>query len=162
MNVSLKPISADYRKEIIDIFNYYVENSFAAYVEHKLPYEFFEKLQEMCRGYPAVVAEDDGTVLGFGMLRAYNAMPAFSRVAEITIFIKHGATGKGLGNAVFDHLETEGKRQGITSILASISSLNDVSVNFHAKNGFVQCGRFKNIGRKKNRTFDVIYMQKML
>ena len=163
MNVRLKPISSDSQKEIIDIFNYYVENSYAAYVENKVPYEFFNKFQEMFKGYPAVVAEDDnGGVLGFGMLRAYNPMPTFSHVAEITTFIKHGLTGKGVGQIVFEYLEKEGKNRGITSILASISSLNDVSEKFHAKNGFIKCGQFKNVCKKKNTTFDVIYMQKMI
>ncbi len=59
MKVRLKPLSSDNPKEIVDIFNYYVENGFAAYAENKLPYEFFKKLQEMCHGYPAVIAEDN-------------------------------------------------------------------------------------------------------
>ncbi|MEW6616706.1 MAG: hypothetical protein AB1401_14730 [Thermodesulfobacteriota bacterium] len=35
-------------------------------------------------------------------------------------------------------------------------------MNFHKKNGFIECGRFKNICKKKNKIFDVVYMQKML
>lgn len=36
------------------------------------------------------------------------------------------------------------------------------SINFHKKNGFIECGRFQRIGRKHGQTFDVIWMQKML
>jgi len=53
-------------------------------------------------------------------------------------------------------------KKGITNILANISSLNSRSIDFHKKNGFVECGRFKNVGRKKEQLFDTVSMQKML
>ncbi|MFA5259872.1 MAG: N-acetyltransferase family protein [Candidatus Omnitrophota bacterium] len=163
MNVKLKPITRDNQKDIMDIFNYYVENSFAAYPEDRLPYEFFEKFLQMCAGYPAVVAQDEsGNILGFGMLRAYNPLPVFSQTAEITYFIKPESTSKGIGKTMLEYFVQEGKKKGLTSILASVSSLNNESINFHRKNGFAECGRFKNIGKKNGKIFDVIYMQKML
>ena len=59
-------------------------------------------------------------------------------------------------------LETEGMKKGITNILANISSLNPRSIDFHKKNGFIECGRFKNVGRKKGHLFDTVWMQKAL
>jgi L-amino acid N-acyltransferase YncA len=47
MNVKLEPITIEHQKEIMDIFNYYIENCFAAYSENKLPYEFFEKFLQL-------------------------------------------------------------------------------------------------------------------
>ncbi len=41
MGYSISPMAAEDRKPIIDIFNDYVENSFAAYIESKLPYQAF-------------------------------------------------------------------------------------------------------------------------
>ncbi len=163
MNVKLEPITIEHQKEIMDIFNYYIENSFATYPENKLPYAFFEKFLQMCAGYPAVVAKDENkNVLGFGMLRAYNPFPTFSQTAEITYFLKPELTGKGIGKIMLDFLLQEGKKKGITSILASISSLNEGSITFHKKNGFIECGRFKKVCKKKNKIFDIVYMQKML
>ncbi len=163
MNVEIAQLVKDNQKEIIDIFNYYVENSFAAYPEQKLPYECFYHFLEMCEGYPAITAKDEqGNILGFGMLRAYNPFPTFSQTAEITYFIKPGYTGRGIGKRILDHLVAKAKEKGMTSIIASISSLNACSINFHKKNGFVECGRLRGIGNKRGKTFDVIYMQKML
>jgi len=42
MKYSISQISNEDREQIIDIFNYYVENSFAAYPENKLPYQAFD------------------------------------------------------------------------------------------------------------------------
>jgi phosphinothricin acetyltransferase len=63
---------------------------------------------------------------------------------------------------MLNYLINEAKQKGVSSILASISSLNEGSINFHRKNGFVECGRFKKIGKKKEQFFDVVWMQRML
>lgn len=163
MNLTFEPLSADARKAVIDIFNFYIENSFAAYPEDKLPYESFDMMLNMCTGYPSAVAKNtDGEIVGFGMLRPFNTIPTFSQTAEVTYFLKPGYTGQGLGTAILDLLTAKGREQGLTSILASISSLNEGSIRFHLKNGFTECGRFKRVGLKKRMNFDVVYLQRML
>ena len=87
-------------------------------------------------------------------------MPAFRQTAEITYFIQPDMTGKGLGTRMLRHLEAAGKAQGITTILASISSLNEGSIRFHAQNRFTECGRFIKIGIKNGVAFDTVWMQK--
>jgi phosphinothricin acetyltransferase len=156
-------MTKDDRKSVIDIFNYYVENSFAAYPEMELPYEFYDTFLNMCRGYPnAAVRNETAEVVGFGMLRPYSPVQTFSRTAEITYFIGPDHTGHGLGKRLLDFLVDEGRSKSISSILASISSLNEGSIRFHAKHGFVECGRFRSIGQKRGKVFDVVYYQKML
>ncbi len=163
MKITLTPMSPDDREPVMDIFNYYIENSYAAYPEQKLPYEFFDIFLSMCQGYPTAIARNEsGETIGFGLLRPYNPLPAFSRTAEITYFLKPEFTGRGIGKAILNHLIDEGKKQGLTTILASISSLNEWSIHFHKKHGFVECGHFKKICRKNGKVFDIVYMQKML
>ena len=58
------------------------------------------------------------------------------------------------------HLETAGKAQGIRTILASISSLNEGSIRFHERHGFIECGRFRNVGLKRGMVYDTVWMQK--
>jgi len=157
------PITPDDRKEIIDLFNYYIENSFAAYPEQPVPYGFFDLFLEATRNYPSVVARDlDGKLAGFGMLRSYNPMAAFARTAEISYFLRPDWTDRGLGTRILQQLETEGKARGIATILAGISSKNEGSIRFHKKNGFEECGRFRDVGRKNGVLFDTVWMQKFV
>ncbi len=163
MEYTITPIANDDREAIIDIFNYYVENSFAAYPENKLPYQAFDMFLQMSDGFPAgSINDQNGRVVGFGMLRAHNPMAAFAQTAEVTYFIHKDYTGKGLGKLLLDFLEKGAAEKGIKTILANISSFNSGSINFHRKNGFVECGRFKKVGKKKGRNFDTVWMQKML
>lgn len=157
---SLKPA---HREAVIDIFNHYVENGFAAYPENKVPYQFFDRFLSLAEKYPAVVARDEnGTVVGFALLRPYNPMPAFRRTAEVTYFLAPNHTGQGLGSMLLDHLEQQARERNIDNLLADISSLNRGSLAFHEKRGFVYCGRFVKVGRKFGRDFDQVWMQKHL
>ena len=163
MEFKFEPMSPEHREPVIDIFNHYVLNSFAAYPEDKVPYEFFDKLLNMAAGYPTVIAKDKGArMIGFGMLRTHSPFPTFSQTAEFTCFIKSEYTGRGIGSLMLEYLINEAKKKGIASILASISCLNERSIAFHKKKGFVECGRFKRIGKKKGQVFDVVWMQKRL
>lgn len=159
--ITFSPVEEKNRVPVVDLFNYYIANTFAAYPEQKVPYEFFNLFLEVSRHYPSVVATcPDGSLAGFGMLRPHNPMPAFRHTAEITYFLRPDMTGNGLGTRMLRHLEATGKAQGITTILASISSLNEGSIRFHARNGFCSCGRFVKIGIKNGVAFDTVWMQK--
>lgn len=156
-------LSDEDRKPVADIFNYYIKNSFAAFFETTVSYAFFDSLMSVTKGYPRVAIKlGTGELAGFAFLRAYNPIPTFKRVAEISYFIKPQYTKKGLGKDVLGYLVKEAKKLGITSILASISSLNEQSINFHLRNGFIRCGTFSKIGQKFGKDFDVIWMQRFL
>ena len=161
--IVFSPLSESDRKPVIDIFNYYIGNSFAAYPEQEVPYEFFSLFLDACRNHPSVVARlSDGTVAGFGLLRPHNPMPAFRHTAEVTYFLRPEMTGQGIGTEIFRRLEAAGRKQGVTSLLASISSLNEGSIRFHARQGFAECGRFVRVGIKKGVLFDTVWMQKFI
>jgi len=68
--------------------------------------------------------------------------------------------GKGIGTKALKLLEEDGRNMGIKQILANISSYNEQSIEFHRKNGFLECGRFLNIGKKNGNNFDVVWMEK--
>jgi len=145
---------------VIDIFNYYIKNSFAAYPEEPVGYEIYDHFLNMARGYPAVVIKDEKeTIVGFAFLHAYRSGQIFKRVAEITYFILPEHTGKSIGTKVLNQFRSAAKEKGIDTLLASISSRNEGSLQFHLKNGFKECGRFRRIGRKFGEDFDVVWMQ---
>ncbi len=162
MAISFEAMTMEHSKDAMDIFNYYIENSFAAYIEQKLPYEFFGKIIEMSKGYPSYIIKNDNTqkVIGFCYLRAYYPMLAFRQTAELSYFISSEETGKGIGKKALAKLEQEAVKMGIKHLLASISSRNEQSLMFHRNNGFKECGRLHEVGIKKGEPFDVVWMEK--
>jgi len=164
MNILFKPMTQEHALEVMNIFNYYIKNSYAAYPESPLPVEFFMKVLEMTKGYPAFVIQDTdtNTIRGFCLLQEYNPFPTFHETAEIEYLLRHSDVGKGMGKKALERLEEEAKRRGIKNILANISSENEHSIQFHLKNGFRECGRFHQIGRKNGKSFDVVWMEKAI
>ncbi|MDD5494458.1 MAG: GNAT family N-acetyltransferase [Dehalococcoidia bacterium] len=151
------------RSAVVEIFNYFVEHSFAAYPDKKAGDGFFDILKGICRSGVFYVIEAPGSgVIGFGLLRSHQPTEAFNRSSELTYFILPGYNRQGWGTRLLKVIEDDARSLGIGTLLANISSLNEQSLNFHAKNGFVECGRFKHIGRKFGQDFDVIWMQKFL
>ena len=160
--IDFEPLDKKHGPEVMAIFNHYVENGFAAYPEQRLPEEFFARFLEMTRGYPAyaMIKRATGTVAGFCFLRPYHPFPTFRATAEITYFIAPAEVGRGIGAAALELLEAGARKMGIRVILADISSLNPGSISFHQRHGFCECGRFRGVGRKHGREFDVVWMQK--
>lgn len=153
------------REAVIDLFNHYVENSFAAYPEVKVPYGLFDQFLKLTEGYPAFTARDEAKAdrfVGFAFLRPYNRMPSFLRAAEITYFIDPEYVGRGIGAMMLDRIVAEAMRKGVDTILANVSSLNQASLRFHKRQGFEECGRFRRVARKKGRDLDAVWMQRIL
>ncbi len=163
MDYKFRKVEDAHKSSIINIFNYYIENGYAAYPDKKVDESFFIFLLKMVGGYPFYMVEtSQNELVGFGFFRPYQLMDTFEHTAVITYFILPEHTGKGLGTKLLSILIEDAKKAGIDNLLASISSLNQGSVNFHIKNGFIECGRFKRIGKKYGNYFDEVWMQKFI
>lgn len=162
MNYKFRKVGKKDEHQVIDIFNYYIEHSFAAFLDNKLTYDKFEPLVALAQGYPFYVIEDGKTVIGFGFMGRYHPSAVFSQVAEVTYFIMPPHTRKGLGTKLLKILTAEAREMGIKTLLANVNSLNPASIQFHLSQGFRECGRFERIGRKQGTDFDIVWMQKFI
>lgn len=162
MSYTFEQLDTKHKDQVMDIFNHYVENSFAAYPQNRIPNEFYSTILERSKGYPAyaIINESTKRVIGFCYLKPYHPFSTFKETAEITYFIDPLEVGKGIGKMALKLLESEGKEIGVKQILASIASLNEQSLIFHLKNGFKECGRFNKIINKNGICFDIVWMQK--
>ena len=160
---TIRKVADTDREAVMDVFNYFIVNSFAAYPDKEADYSIFGFLRGMARDDIFYVIEDSQKkVAGFGLLRHHQRVEAFNRSAEVTYFILPAHQGKGLGKQLLDTLAVDAQRSGVDTILANISSLNEQSLKFHSKQGFKECGRFQRVGSKFGRDFDVVWMQKFL
>jgi phosphinothricin acetyltransferase len=163
MTYELTALAEADRVAVAAIFNYYIQHSFAAYPDEPVGNEFLDRVLALSKGYPAVsVKTDTGEVVGFGFLRAFHPAGTFRRTAEVAYFLLPEHTGQGLGQRLIAHFIQEARALGVDNLLASVSSLNEQSLRFHAHAGFECCGRFPAVGRKSGRDFDVVWFQKRL
>ncbi len=65
MAYKLQPISNTDKTNVIDIFNYYVENGFAAFPDQQVPYDVFDFFMKQAQGYPTLSAKDENAAVVF-------------------------------------------------------------------------------------------------
>jgi phosphinothricin acetyltransferase len=150
---------------MLDIFNYYVQNSFAAYLETPVGPEFFQNFQEeqgKREHFPFYVIEKKGKIIGIGSLKPYFPFPNFLHTGVLSYFILPEYARKGLGTKLLKFLCKTAREKKMKNLLVNVSSKNEASLKFHLKNGFTECGRFKAVGIKFGTYFDIVWLQKFL
>ncbi len=114
-------------------------------------------------GYPYLVADLDGKVVGYAYAGAYRPRPAYRYTVEHSIYIhndlRRGGIGKALMMSLIDACQARGYRQ-LMGIIGD--SNNQQSIEFHENIGFEHVGCVKNIGYKFGRWMDQVLMQRSL
>ena len=162
-DLTIRAATDEDRVPITDVFNYYVENSFAAYPTSKLPPLFYDYIGCHREKYPFYVIETaDKHVVGFGYLHPHHVADSMNRTGEVTYFLLPEAGRKGIGARLLELFAVAAPGLGIDNFVANVCSLNEESLKFHLKHGFVECGRLKRVGKKFGEDFDIVWLQKFL
>ena len=159
----LEPLAEKHRVPVIDIFNYYIRETTAAYRRDPVGYDFFEHFTGDMPAYPAyAIRTEAGVVAGFCMLEPFMNAPTFDAIAEATYFLHPDHTGRGIGSIALARLEADAKKMVIRKLVANASTENEDSLRFHLKRGFTEYGRLKGAGEKLGRKFGIVYFEKDL
>lgn len=111
--------------------------------------------------HPVLVAEEDGSVLGWASLDPWSDRCAYSATAVDTLHVKEDARGRGVGTALLSALLDSARERGIHTVLARIESGNEASIRLHERFGFRTVGVMREVGRKFGQLLDVHLMQKL-
>ena len=114
-------------------------------------------------GYPYLVAEADGSVLGYAYAGPYRARPAYRFSVENSVYVAPQAHRRGTGRALLARLITESEARGYRLMIAVIGDSAQVaSIALHRALGFKLVGAFEGVGYKFDRWLDTVLMQRAL
>src|SRR5579863_3274192 len=124
-------IQADF-DEITAIYNEVVTTSTAIYNDHPTTAEeriaWWRMRQE--QGYPVLVAEDGGSVVGFGAFGDFRPWPGYRFTVEGTIHINSSARRHGIGTEILKALIARAAALGKHTMIAGVDSENTASLRF--------------------------------
>lgn len=161
-NLRIRPATPDDLAAIQRIYAHHVVNGFASF-EEAAP-----DLDEMRRryaaltdaGFPYLVAEVDGRVMGYSYCGPYRPRPAYRFTVENSIYMAPEAAGQGIGRklltALIERATALGKRQMVAVIG---DSENASSIGLHRALGFRMVGAIEGAGFKHGRWVDSVLMQ---
>lgn len=161
MSIQFKHINKENIKGALAIYNWYVLNTTATFHLESVAQEELEKMVSLGHTkYQSFVILFDNEVCGFCYLSQFRYKEAYDKSAEITLYLKQGFTGKGIGKTTLTHLENIAKENGINNLVAVITEGNKASIILFEKVNYFKVGHLKNIGEKFGKTIDVVSYQK--
>lgn len=115
------------------------------------------------KGFPYLVAEQDGVVVGYAYASTYRPRPAYRFSVEDSIYIAPGEQGRGVGRLLLDTLVQRCEALGLRLMIAVIGdSASLPSIRLHAACGFSHAGVLPNVGWKHGRWLDGVLMTRPL
>jgi L-amino acid N-acyltransferase YncA len=115
------------------------------------------------RGFPYLIAEIGGEVVGYAYAGPYRARPGYRFTCENSIYIRQGMQGRGIGKALLAPLIVGCEAMGMCQMIAVIGdSANHASINLHKSLGFEMAGNLRSVGFKFGRWIDSVLMQRAL
>jgi phosphinothricin acetyltransferase len=148
---------------ILDIYNYEILHGVATFdTEAKTLEDRHQWFRSRGTDYPILVAEENGTVLGWASVGPWSERKAYQGTVENSVYVQKNFQGRGIGKLLLEALILETRKKGYHTIIARIAESNATSVRLHQQQGFVTIGVLKEVGHKFNRLLDVTLMQKIL
>lgn len=159
----IRQADGDDAAAIADIYNDAVAHGVATFdTEPKSAEERQRWLAAHDETHPVLVAEDAGLVVAWASLTEWSDRPAYSGTAEVSLYVREGYRGRGIGREMLRAIIDAGRRAGLHTLIARITEGNAASVRLAEWGGFTHVGVMREVGRKFGKLLDVRLMQLIL
>ncbi len=157
----IRPATREDVPAMLDIYNWAVLHTTASY-DHA-PVSLEDRLQwfdeKRAGGWPVLVAEDTGRVLGWSTYGPFRAKVGYRLSVEHSVYVALDVQGRGLGSALLAPLIELARTEGRHVMLAGVDAENALSLRFHERHGFRVVGRFSQVGHKFGRWLDLMFLE---
>jgi len=107
-----------------------------------------------------LVARAGNEVMGWAALSSVSGRCVYAGVAEVSVYVRASARGRGIGLALLRALVEESEKAGIWTLQAGIFPENTASIDIHGKAGFRIVGVREKLGSMDGRWRDVVLMER--
>jgi len=116
----------------------------------------------VANGYPMLVAELDGRVVGCAWISAYSDRACYAGVGECSVYVATQARGRGIGTELCERLADEAERRGFYKLLGKLFPTNAASVRLVRRCRFREVGLHRCHGRLDGVWHDVLLVERLL
>jgi len=160
VNIRFADPAADAEK-ILAIYAPYIEKTaitFETVVPDAAAFEV--RVRSIAAQFPYLVMELDGEMIGYAYAHRQAERAAFDWNAELSIYLKEGFTGRGLGMPLYRLLEELLAMQGYVNFYGVITGSNAGSIAMHEKMGYRIIGRHEKTGFKFGQWHDTLWLHR--
>jgi phosphinothricin acetyltransferase len=99
-------------------------------------------------------------VVGWAALSPVSSRCYYRGVVEVSVYVRNGCRGAGIGTALLKALVWESEEAGIWTLQSLVFPENEVSIAVHRKCGFRELGVMERPGRMGDRWRDVVILER--
>lgn len=162
---TIRPATTADLPEILAIFNDVIATSTAVFSHDPVTLDdrrlWFETRQRA--GFPVLVADRDGAVVGFASFGEFRgAWPGYRYSVEHSVHVRRDCRGQGIGPRLVTALFAPALAMGKHVMVGGIDATNAASLRMHEALGFERVAHFKEVGHKFGRWLDLVFVQRLL
>jgi len=158
--MNLRFAAADDAPILREIYHCYT-GTFTTF-EYELPSveEFTHRITHTLEKFPYLVAEENGTILGYAYAHPERERLAYQWNAELSIYLRPEATGRRIGTALYEALLELLTLQGVRNAYAIVVAPNPASEGLHRSQGFRLLGIHRKTGYKNRVWHDTLWYER--
>lgn len=169
-DVRIRVATEEDAKALLEIYAPYVLHT-AITFEYEVPTleEFRGRIRHTLEKYPYLVAEQNGTILGYAYVGMFHERAAYDWAVETSIYVDQTRKHTGVGGKLNRALEAVCKAMGLLNLEACIAVpevedeyLTRNSVEYHTHIGYRLVGEFYQCGCKFGRWYNMVWMEKLI
>jgi phosphinothricin acetyltransferase len=143
------------------IYNHYINTSIITFEEHAVADDAMAQrvVDVHSCNLPWLVYQCNGALHGYAYATRWKPRSAYRYSVEITVYTAPGASGVGIGTALYAELFAQLRLQGVHAAVGGIALPNAASIALHEKFGMKKIGEFQEIGFKQGQWLNVGYWQ---
>ena len=126
------------------------------------PAEFVRRMEETLAGYPYLVWESEGRILGYAYAHRYAERAAYGWAAEASIYLAPEAHGSGIAHKLYGALMEILRQMNCIHLYAKVAHPNPRSEAFHLAAGFSKAAYLEDIGFKMGHWIGLTYYHLLL
>ncbi len=166
--MKIRPARREDASSCVAIYAPYVQES-AVTFELQVPREE-DMAVRLTHAKAAFVAEEEDRLLGYVYAHPFIARAGARHTAELSLYLREDVARRGIGRELLVALEEALRERAISILYAKVvvpqkeedETISLRSYHFHRAQGFQEVGRAHGCGRKFGRTYDMVWMEKVL
>ena len=149
---------------LVRIYNHFIRETVVTFEEVEITAaDMAGRMAEVAAAQlPWLVWDEAGRILGYCYAAKWKARSAYRFSVEVTVYLDHAATGRGLGKLLYTALLAELRPRKVHAVIGGVALPNAASVALHESLGFKPVAHFKETGFKFGRWIDVGYWELVL
>jgi L-amino acid N-acyltransferase YncA len=157
MSITIEPMQAEDWPTVKEIYLQGIATGLATFETEEPDWPAWDAAHRPdCR----LVARNETGIVGWAALTPVSGRCVYQGVAEVSVYVRADARGRGHGRTLLAALVTASEEAGIWTLQAGIFPENRASLAIHAACGFRQVGFRERLGQLAGVWRDVILLER--